>query len=140
MEGLHLFGLLSGQCEGVVINPYSVDSVRFAAHRLHHLRETAEGLVLEAILQGELELPDTFARFRRYKGFRVPTRTIEGTRQIMLAPDGQGRKLAAVFTIDAANAYLKQAQEGLGFEPELRVFRKNALRIHERNACRWHCF
>ena len=83
----------------------------------------AEGLILDEILHGKMEMADAFDRFKRFTSYLVPTRMVEDRRQMMLAPDDQGRKLGAVFTTtDAADAFIRDVEQSLEFTPSMRLF------------------
>ena len=66
MSGLFVFSQLQDQLAGININPHSETAIHFKAHQLTALKVMAEGLILDEVLHGRLELPDAFDRFKRY--------------------------------------------------------------------------
>ena len=123
MSGHFVFSQLNDDLAGININPNTTRGLHYLADQIPTLVRMAEGLILDEILHGKMELPDAFDRFKRFSSYLVPTRMIEDRRQMMLAPDDKGRKLGAVFTTtDAADAFIKDVEQSLEFTPSMRTF------------------
>ena len=87
---------------GVDIDPESQGAVYLHEHQLPQVRRWAQALEVEAIVSGEANPPDAFERLLRYEGYWVLVRRSEqaDVPEMALAPDHEGRKLAAVFTAE----------------------------------------
>ena len=119
MRGLFVFSSLQDGLTGVNIDPESEHAIHYRSEQFEFLRSMADGMILDEVLAGTLELPDAFDRFKKFQHFQLPMRVVDGRQQLMLAPDNQGRKLAAVFTTkDAAGNFSDKVSEELSFTPE----------------------
>ena len=123
MSGYFVFSQLNESLTGININPFTDRAIHYLAHQIPNIVQMADGLILDEILHGKMELPDAFDRFKRFDAYYVPTRMVDGRRQMMLAPDDKGRKLGAIFTTkDAADAFEDDVAQSLGFTPSMRIF------------------
>ncbi len=74
------------------------------------LRSRAEALEVEAILEGRSRAP--LATLKNYAGYRILVRELPTGSQLATAPDGRGRRLAAVFTTsESLGAFRSQLQD-----------------------------
>ena len=88
-------------------------------------------MVVDAILQGQINPSNAFELIGNYDGYLLPSKASpEGNLSLMLAPDSQRRKLAAIFTTpDSAEVFKAFVTEQLGFEPVLR--QTSGLRLYK---------
>lgn len=99
---------------GLAIDPGGPLEVRFDRARFPLLRRWARADRVARIVRGLDPRPDGMAVLRAYGGWHVMVRGGDGGRQIMLAPDDRGRRLAAVFTAeDTARAFAARFAEAL---------------------------
>jgi hypothetical protein len=115
VDGRWLFSSLSPPIDGVVLDAGKTHGTQFDSEKFDYLRIWAQGLKVERILSGAAG-EDGFPFLREFEGYRLPVVQSEsGKAHIALAPDAQGRKLAAVFTAeDCLEAFLKDAQGAYG--------------------------
>lgn len=106
-EGLGLFRVLEPGLSTVEINPHSPSALRFGAEQITHLRRWAVVARLEATLEDPSREEDPMAVLRRYPWYEVALEGEGQARQMLLAPDDRGRRLAALFTTqDALELFL----------------------------------
>lgn len=113
--GEWLFSNLADDLTGLAINATLPDGVRFTAEHFPTLRSWGRALTIEAALTERRSDEDT-VNLLAESAFLIAFITAEGgTPQIALAPDPQGRKLAAVFTApDTTRTFTDAAGKALG--------------------------
>jgi hypothetical protein len=117
-EGLGLFRVLEPGLSSVEINPHSEHSLRLEADQITTLRRWAVVARLEATLEDPSREEDPMAVLRRFPWYEVALEGEGQARQMLLAPDAQGRRLAAVFTTqDALELFLAQVEDQLEGRP-----------------------
>jgi hypothetical protein len=109
IDGVSLFRSLGDHLTGVNIDPYSDHAIHYRPHQFADLRQMAGAVEVERILHGA-DIENPMQKLRDYDGYRVVMRAKdEGRSELMLAPDGENRLLAAVFTApDTLQAFLDQ--------------------------------
>ena len=119
MSGSALFGKLGDDADILSINWNSPGQIFFKKAQFHALRRWANAINVERTLA--TPRPD-LSLLKHFDGYYIVLQKVEGGYALTLAPDKQGRKLAAVFTAeDALDAFVKdQTTEQLGFEPMTR--------------------
>ena len=111
--GSWIFRLPLEVIDFVAINPFSPHEIAYGKEHFPRLKQMAEAIQVEEALRGlrtgNGNADDLLPIVRDYKTYRVPAwRTAQGL-QMAMAPDSQGRVLAAVFTCDdTMDAYSAQ--------------------------------
>jgi hypothetical protein len=94
------------QLAGFDIDPDTATALHYQRAQFPLLQRWADTLDVETTLAGQ-SVDGGFTLLRAYDGWRVVGREVGERFQMFMAPDGRGRKLAAVFTaIDAADAFV----------------------------------
>ncbi len=112
IDGVWVFSLPLEQFDVVEIDPASPWQIGYRREQFPALRAMAEAVAVEqaliALQHGEAR-PETLQRVRDYEHYLLPVLAAEGDRYaLVLAPDPQGRALAAVFTApDAFDAFVQ---------------------------------
>lgn len=111
-EGLGVFRVLDGGLSWVEVNPHTPEALRLGREELLNLRRWTGIARLEALLEDPSREEAPFEVMRRFPWYMV---ALEGegadVRDLLLAPDVGGRRLAAIFSAqDALDAFV----EGLG--------------------------
>ncbi len=111
-NGVWVFTLPLEQFDMVEIDPASPWQIGYQREQFPALRAMAEAVAVEqaltALQHGEAR-PETLQQVRDYEHYLLPVFAAEGDRYALaLAPDPQGRALAAVFTApDAFEAFVE---------------------------------
>lgn len=110
---LPLRNVLDG-IEQIWIDPLNEHDILYDKEQFEPLRDFAAAVAVErdlAALRADTAKEGTVVRVREYESYLVAfARKPTGAESLFLAPDSQGRKLAAVFThSDAFDAFLPQA-------------------------------
>ncbi len=117
LTGPGLVDILIDDLAGLNLEAGTPEAVHYRREQFGVLRLWAQAVVVESILRGN-DLPDPWTRVRDYPAYQVLVR--EGGSSLVLAPDDQGRRLAAVCTApDTLAAFLAQVRQGA--EVEARV-------------------
>ncbi len=113
--GEWLFSSLADNLTGLAINPTLPDGLRFLAEHFPSLRSWGRALSVEAALSQRRD-DEATVRLLSQSAFLIafiPGQ--QGAPQIALAPDPQGRRLAAIFTApDTARTFTTAAGRALG--------------------------
>jgi hypothetical protein len=118
-DGANLFGALEDTLAGVEINPGLPEGVHYQQQHLPLLRQWARIVELESALE-TIDTGETpIGLLRDYDAYVIVLkRTGPDTAQLVLAPDADGRLLAAVFTAeDTLAAFFDQVLATADFEP-----------------------
>lgn len=119
--GFAAFSLLSPELDFVVLNPASDSELRYEKEQIPMLRGWASAVEVERVLATLDDSPESFGRIKRHPAFFLITSTIEGHESLVMAPDDEGRKLAAVFTAeDCCEAFIAAASASLQTVPKVR--------------------
>ena len=116
IDGNWLFSQLESPIDTLVIDPQAPYALQFPKEKFSTLKEWAQTLYIESLLEKEEFDAHTLKELLEFQGYFIPLVESEsGVRHITLAPDQQQRKLAAVFTAeDALSLYVQNAQGALG--------------------------
>ncbi len=118
-DGANLFSALDDTLAGVEINPGLPEGVHYQQQHLPLLRQWARIVELESALE-TIDTGETpIGLLRDYDAYVIVLkRTGADTAQLVLAPDADGRLLAAVFTAeDTLAAFFDQVLATADFEP-----------------------
>lgn len=118
-DGANLFGALDDALAGVEINPGLPEGIHYQQQHLPLLRQWARIIELESALE-TIDVGETpIGLLRDYDAYVIVLkRTGADTAQLVLAPDADGRLLAAVFTAeDTLAAFFDQVLAAADFEP-----------------------
>ena len=116
VDGIWLFSELPTNIHSLVIDAQSEHALQFTAEKFAELRTWSLAIQFEQrIDMPQLEAP-ILEHILQYEGYCVPLVDSEGgTQHIALAPDQEGRKLAAVFTAeDCLDIFIQHAGSSLG--------------------------
>ena len=58
MSGYFVFSQLNESLTGININPFTDRAIHYLAHQIPNIVQMADGLILDEILHGKMELPD----------------------------------------------------------------------------------
>ena len=116
VDGRWLFGGLIPPVQGLVLDAGQPHGTQFNEEKFEYLRLWAQSLQVEMLLATMQIDGEGLQLLRGFDGYRLPiVRSESGKAHIALAPDAQGRKLAAVFTAeDCLEAFLQDAQGAYG--------------------------
>jgi hypothetical protein len=119
MGGSALFGKLDDDADILSINWNSPGQIFFKKAQFPALKRWAQAINVERTLANPQ--PD-LSLLKHFDSYYIVLQKVEGGYALTLAPDKQGRKLAAVFTAeDALDAFVKDQTAGqLNFEPVTR--------------------
>lgn len=118
-SGTNLFGALDDELAGVEINPGLPEGVHYQRPHIPLLRQWARITELESALE-TIDADETpLGLLRDYDAYvLVLKRTGPDSAHLVLAPDDDGRALAAVFTAeDTLAAFFDQVLSAADFEP-----------------------
>ena len=111
------------EVEQLVINPGHASGLELGGKDLRRVKLLATGLLVEDILQSEHLESDDREQVRSFRGFRMACRMVGGDLQVMVAPDAQGRRRAAVFTtVEAADRFKAATAERYDYTPMIKRF------------------
>ena len=116
VDGRWLFSVLENPISAMVIDPQDSHAIQFDSKMFPKLVQWAMAIKVERILSGEASREKSMSILRNFDGYHIPLiQTEDGNSHIALAPDAQGRKLAALFTAeDTLQAFLQIAKDALG--------------------------
>ncbi|OYT72538.1 MAG: hypothetical protein CFK52_04905 [Chloracidobacterium sp. CP2_5A] len=118
-DGANLFGALDDELAGVEINPGSPEGIHYQRQHLPLLRQWARIIELESALETVDQGETPIGLLRDYDAYVLVLKRVgDDSAQLVLAPDDQGRALAAVFTAeDTLAAFCDQVLSSADFEP-----------------------
>ncbi len=118
-DGANLFGSLDDELAGVEINPGFPEGIHYQRQHIPLLRQWARIIELESALETVDRGETPIGLLRDYDAYvLVLKRTGAESAQLVLAPDDNGRALAAVFTAeDTLAAFFDQVLSSADFEP-----------------------
>jgi hypothetical protein len=117
--GYSIFGILEDDLAGVEINPSLQDAVHYVQEQIPQLRQWANSIRVEEAL-ATIDFEETpLGLLKDYTNyFLVLRRAGADSAHLVLAPDSQGRALAAVFTAeDALQFFLDAIAPSADFDP-----------------------
>ncbi len=105
--GWSAFAQIDETLDGVNINPYTPLALHYRQPQIPLLKNWAKTVEVETAIAAPDKFSDPFGVMKHFAGYRIALFDSGGNVQIALAPDSQGRKLAAIFTAeDTLNAFL----------------------------------
>ena len=115
VSGVKALSALGEEIAVVNINPFSPEEIHYSQEQIPRLRAWAQIVKVEHALETMgTKRPD----FATIKAFAEYFFIMEETQYIALAPDGRGRKLAALFTAeDALENFLERNASRTGLKP-----------------------
>ncbi len=115
VEGKAVFRFLEPSLDRLTLDPHSPHSLSFEAGDIMQLRRWAVVGRLEDMLTDPEQEEDPWTIMRRYPWYQVLLEgETEADHAMILAPDSEGRRLAAIFTTDdATQAFLDQVGDQL---------------------------
>lgn len=115
-QGMSLFANLNTPIDAIVIDPGTPYALQFTQKMFPTLKRWSAAINVERILENPQNRSEAATILRDYEGFYIPViKSDSGKAHLALAPDKQGRKLAAVFTAeDTLQRFLDIAQQALG--------------------------
>jgi hypothetical protein len=118
-DGAHLFRSLDDTLAGLEVNPGLPEGIYYQRQHLPLLRQWARIVELESALETIDKGETPLGLLRNYDAYvLVLKRTGADTAHLVLAPDANGRLLAAVFTAeDTLAAFFDQVLATADFEP-----------------------
>lgn len=123
--GFAAFSVLNPELDFVVINPESNPELRYEKEQIPMLRAWASAVEIERVLATLDDSPEAFARIKRHPAFFLVTSSVTSSlgnhESLVMAPDDEGRKLAAVFTAeDCCEAFVAAASAALQTAPKVK--------------------
>ena len=118
VDGLWLFDHLPDIIDALIIDPQSSHALQLPKSQFIQLKQWRDAVHIEQ----QLALPtfdaSVLEQLLRYQGYCLPLiQSPSGKSHIALAPDPEGRKLAAIFTAkDSLSAFIQHAGTSLGEE------------------------
>ena len=118
VDGLWLFSQLPNTIDALVIDPQSSHALQLPNEQFNTLQHWRDAVHIEQQLAQPHFDASILESVLRYKGYCIPlVQSPSGKRHIALAPDSEGRKLAAIFTAkDCLSAFVQHAGSSLGEE------------------------
>ena len=131
-NGSWLFSLPLEGIDRIWIDPLNEGDIFYTKEQFEQLRGMAASLDVEAALAGlrhGTAPDDALGKVKNFPSYWVPVGIRDDTMRLMLAPDGEGRKLAAVFTSeDTLAALLPELRQAAAPEQVVaRIFAGAAL-------------
>jgi hypothetical protein len=116
LAGFQLFSTLADESvHRINLDLHSPHATHFLVNQIPLLRAWAEVVTAEIALSSPDRLPNPFAVLRRFDGFNVVVRESGPDRDLVMAPDPDGRTLAAVFTAeDTVDEFIREVADELG--------------------------
>ncbi|MFT6395944.1 MAG: hypothetical protein ACJAYU_000686 [Bradymonadia bacterium] len=116
LAGFQLFSTLEdGAVHRINLDLHSPHATHFLVDQIPLLRAWAEVVSVEIALAAPERLPNPLAVLKRFDGFNVVIRQSGPDRDLVMAPDSEGRLLAAVFTAeDTVDEFIKEVADDLG--------------------------
>lgn len=121
VDGHRVGQMLEPPITGVNFDAGTEHGFHYTEDRLPMLKRMSEATRIAQILAGE-RVAGSWQALRDYAHWRVAygEGADDGSRQLMLAPDGEGNRLVAVFSApDTSAAFCDAVHAQLGFQPEL---------------------
>ncbi|MBX7220806.1 MAG: SseB family protein [Blastocatellia bacterium] len=117
-NGTELFWSVENSFATIEINPHSPAEMVFVSEQIPKLKQWARSVMVETALS-TVDVEETPLGFLKdFDGYIVVLRKVGDGAQMVLAPDNQGRQLAAVFTAeDTLEAFLLDILSVTEFEP-----------------------
>lgn len=118
-NGANLFSALEDDLAGIEINPQSEFAIHYVTEHIPVLKHWSRAVQLEQALE-TVDVDETpLGLLKNYDAYVLVLRkTGDESAQLVLAPDEQGRSLAAVFTAeDALEAFFESVLAEADFEP-----------------------
>jgi hypothetical protein len=115
VDGIWLFSEIPN-IDALIIDPHAQHSLKFKKEQFSDLKRWAKAVRIEELLsQTELDA-NVLEELLSYEGYCVPLiLSKSGKQHIALAPDPDGRKLAAIFTAeDCLSIFVQHAGNALG--------------------------
>lgn len=118
VDGLWLFDQLPDMIDALIIDPQSSHALQLPQSQFEQLRQWRSAVHIEQQLAQPTFDASVLEQLLRYQGYCLPLiQSPSGKRHIALAPDPDGRKLAAIFTAkDSLSAFVQHAGNSLGEE------------------------
>jgi hypothetical protein len=122
--GWGVFSQLDETLNGVNINPHTALALHYRQPQIPILKNRAKAVEVETAIAAPDRFSDPFGVMKNFSGYRIALFEAGGKTQIALAPDPQGRKLAAIFTAeDTLNAFLEYLKAAAPQRyPDVRIF------------------
>jgi hypothetical protein len=129
LAGFQLFSTLADEAvHRINLDLHSPHATHFLIDQIPLLRAWAEVVTVEIALSAPDRLPNPFAVLRRFDGFNVVVRQSGPDRDLVMAPDPEGRMLAAVFTAeDTVDEFIRDVADELGGALEIERLSGQAL-------------
>ncbi len=129
IAGFQLFSTLEDEAvHRINLDLNSPHATHFFYDQIPLLRAWAEVVSVEIALAAPERLPNPFAVLKRFDGFNVVIRQSGPDRDLVMAPDPEGRMLAAVFTAeDTVDEFIKEVADDLGGALEIERMTGQAL-------------
>ncbi|MBN1954246.1 MAG: hypothetical protein JW900_04260 [Anaerolineae bacterium] len=119
----------------VNVNPFTALAIHYKQHQLPMLLRWAKAVELELALHDPAMADQLFALLRDFAHYQIVLRQVGEGYQMVLAPDDQGRRLAAVFTADdTLDAFMAWAAPQFDFQPLILTLGGRDLFAQLRNA------
>ena len=110
--GYNAWEVLDDAVDFVNINPYSPNEIHYTREQVPALRDWGKILRVEQAIETILATDKGYDIIKAYQSYYIGMIREDGGEYLALAPDGKGRRLAALFTADdAAEAYLDQEKK-----------------------------
>ena len=118
VDGLWLFDQLPDVIDALIIDPQSSHALQLPKKQFIEIKQWRDAVHIEQQLAQPTFDANILEQLLRYKGYCLPLiQSPSGKRHIALAPDSDGRKLAAIFTAkDCLSAFVQHAGTSLGEE------------------------
>ncbi|MAA79613.1 MAG: hypothetical protein CL916_10170 [Deltaproteobacteria bacterium] len=118
VDGLWLFDQLPDIIDALVIDPQSSHALQLPRTKFGQLKQWRDAVHIEQQLAQPTFDANILEQLLQYQGYCLPLiQSPSGKRHIALAPDPEGRKLAAIFTAkDSLSAFVQHAGTSLGEE------------------------
>jgi len=129
LAGFQLFSTLADEAvHRINLDLHSPHATHFLVDQIPLLRAWAEVSTAEMALAAPDRLSNPFAVLRRFDGFNVVVRQSGPDRDLVMAPDPEGRMLAAVFTAeDTVDEFIREVADDLGGALEIERLSGQAL-------------
>jgi hypothetical protein len=98
------------------INPYSPSEIHYKQDQIPRLREWASVIRVEQALEQVLATDKGYDTIKAFKGYYFGMVSQGDQKYVALAPDGKGRKLAALFTADDTAQAYQDEQKNAGLQ------------------------
>ena len=114
------FSFVDEELDFVDINPLSQPEVHYRKEQVPTLKKWAQAVGIEQVLATLDDSEAAFSRIKHHTPFYLVANQVGDEMSLVMAPDDERRRLAAVFTADdAREAFLAQAVPALRIEPRI---------------------